>query len=177
MDQNENQLSPQAQEALSILRSSRPEPSTYMKTRVMARLREEGTPKGRAWLWPSVSLILGLALVLVLVLPRSQWAPEALSVQKPYMVKVDLRPMDNSDLAYAVIELEGDGIQFSSNKFNEVEKLKSLRIEWQVLIGKQYLPIVIEGIKAGPASVVVRFYDNEQRLVEKKNVQLSFGKI
>lgn len=176
-----------AHPALRSLRDLDLEPSPYLAARVQANLRSQtattAAEKSRglaSWFWPAVSFGLSAALVAVVVttkvLPSS--APSAQVAEyktgQPYMIRVDIRALGENEIAYAEIELQDDNIEFASGKFSDVRTMKKLVVSWEQMMDKQYLPIVVQGLRSGRSQVHVSFFDKYDKLITSKDTTLSF---
>jgi hypothetical protein len=172
--------------ALKALRELQVEPSPYLTHRIHANLKAQdqiSTRRSwvRPWLWPSVSLALGLVLVVILS-SRDLFAPSAerLStsaqylLNQPYLIKVDIRSLGSVDVAYAEVQLGDKNIHFSSQEFADVQEMDRLVLAWDQMLDKQYLPIVVQGSKSGQSVVTVKFYDKFNQLISSKEMTLSF---
>lgn len=175
--QNETNFDQKAGDPLLILRNSRPCPSPYLKTRVLAQFRAQEERHGQGafhrWFWQLLSAGLALALVFSFL----QRSPEnTYNIAQPYMVRVDLRNISNLDLGYAVVELQDSHLRFVSQKFSLPEEIRQLTVDWQNLIGQNYLPIIVEGTQTGRGRVAVKFYSKEKQLIEERDILLHFSR-
>lgn len=94
--------------------------------------------------------------------------------KKTYVIRVDIRPLPNENIAYAEISLPDENVQFASLKFDDIKAQKKIVVSWEGMLEKQYMPIVVQGTKAGSAKVIVNFYDSDRNLVTSKEVSLYF---
>jgi hypothetical protein len=178
--------------ALSRLQSVELEPSPFLSARVQANLRamasSEAAPgaaaltfKGRflEFLRPwKVSVVFAMALVLlVLALPFKGFLPSPMAsyaIGKPYLIRVDVRALEPEEVAYAEIEIKGDSAQFKSKAFEKVAENRKITVDAEIFKNKQYLPIIVEGIKKGQSQVLVSFFDKNNKLINSRVVDLSF---
>lgn len=169
---------------LQSLRSVKLQASPYLASRVLTNLelpRESGRNQTSLVSFLRsrfAAMAVGLAVAAVLVYqwgahPKIQ-AEAQYKVGSPYMVKVDIRELKEADIAYAEVVLDGQNIQFSSKAFADVNETKKLMISWDQLLTKQYLPVVVKGNKEGEAKVTVYFYDKNNKIVQEKQMALSF---
>jgi len=179
-DDTQDKQNDQALGALRSLGDVGVQPSPYMKTRVLAKVRAEKSkrPSYLKWLWPSISGALAFALLVVLVRPDFDQQNPAMQVAKyeigqPYMLKVDLRTYEDQEIAQARIRLN-DVVAFSSKRHSHIKQLKSLTLQWEQLAGKQYLPIVIEGLQSGDGQVLVEFLNDQGQVVDSTTMDLKF---
>ena len=166
----------QYEEAIKALQGIHAEPSPYMKTRILANVREAEAQKQKAFPW--LQLVFGslaaaaLAVVITFqVMPTSQG--EVVALGKPYLVKADLRLLEEADLSYVKVELVGS-VQFSSDKFEHIKEMRSLTLSWDKLVGKQYLPVVVKGVEKGESHVKIHFYNDAGEVVKTQDYQLDF---
>lgn len=162
------------------------QPSPYLAARVKAGLiasqretsEDLGTwsAKWKQFFWPSLSAVLALALVLVLMTggPHGREEIATYVTGQDYLIRVDIRAVHESNVAFAEIVLQDENLQFSSRQFSDVKELRKLVIEWQQLTDKQYLPIVVQGLRAGASQVTVNFYDKNNNVILTKEMPLLF---
>lgn len=182
--ENENNTSNSNSAGLNALRSLKqasPDPSPYLEARVVAHFRENIKAKQKnVWL-PWLGGALASAFVLVLafgfVLRSRTATPTTVAdylVGQDYVVRMDIRALKESPIAYAEVVLEGDNVQFSSGKYASVSQQKKIIISWDSLLEKQFLPIVLKAKSGGKSKVVVNFYDSENKLVNTRDLNLNF---
>ena len=174
---NEGFSSAQSQQALQSLKSLSVEPSPFLKTRVLAHAREQRQSKisffKKYFLIPSITAALAI-LVSISYLQKKDSAVPTYAMGKDYVIRMDIRPFKDEPIAYAEIVLDDENVQFSSIKFSEISAQKKMTVSWENLVEKQFLPIVIKGLKAGSSKVVVNFYDANNNLVKTQDVNLKF---
>ena len=174
-----NDKNNQTHEALKALRNLDLEPSPYLAKRVQANLKSKTSDAvsfWQKWLWPSLSAALTVVVVFLLVRKPPQFHEMTVaeySLHQPYIIKVDIRSIKESEFAYAEVQLGGENIQFTSSH-SEINETKKLMLSWEQLLDKQYIPIVVEGVKPGKALVTVNFYDKNNKVLATKEMALSF---
>lgn len=181
---NQHDQNSETPAGLKSLRSVKLQASPYLASRVLANLelpREDRRSQASLFSFLRsrfAAMTVGLAVVAVLAY---QWGSHPkvqneaqYKVGSPYMVKVDIRELKDTDIAYAEVVLDGQNIQFSSKAFADVNETKKLMISWDQLLTKQYLPVVVKGNKEGEAKVTVYFYDRNNKIVQEKQMALSF---
>ena len=172
-----DELQAQALSALRSLKGHEPEPSPFLVARISASLRQKKSEAPlQIWLrffWPALSAGLACALVIVLSQSKSPSEGEYL-VGKDYLIRVDIRQVHQTEVAYAEVVLHDEKLKFSSEKFSDVRDLRKLVVEWEQLTEKQYLPIVVQGQSAGASQVTVNFYDKNNRIIMSKEMSLHF---
>lgn len=175
-DQNEGFSSSQSQQALRSLKSLSAEPSPYLKTRVLAHAREQ--KRAKVSFFKKYFLQAGLATAFIFVIAFSFLQPKEITptyaTGQDYVIRMDIRPYKDSPVAYAEIVLGDEKIQFSSSRFSEISAQKKITVSWDNLVEKQFLPIVVKGLKAGSSKVVVNFYDANNNLIKSQDVNLKF---
>lgn len=174
----------ESKQALQSLKSLAPEPSRFLKTRLLARLEEQSKQQvGCKPLWTKsyfFSVALSSSFVLCLIyfgIKYNSEISEASTIYKTglsYVIRLDIRPLKDAGVSYAEINLSDKNIQFSSTEVLDVIQNKKLVVAWDSIIEKQFLPIVIQGIKPGVSSVMVNFYNLENKLVKSQNIKLDF---
>ena len=179
-DQNEGFSNEQSKAALQSLKSLSMEPSPFLKTRVLAQMRERkqsqvGTVHGYI---KKYFMHAGLATAFIFVVTfsflQNKTVIPTYETGQAYVIRMDIRPYKDSKIAYAEVVLGDERVQFSSSKFAEISAQKKLTVSWDNLVEKQFLPIVIKGMSAGQSKVVVNFYDSENNLVKSQDVNLNF---
>jgi hypothetical protein len=172
-----------AHPALRSLRDLDLDASPYLAARVQANLKSQTAEKKSrglaSWFWPAVASAVTASLVTVLlttkVLPSTSSASVAeYKIGQPYMIRVDIRALGENEIAYAEIELKDDNIEFASGKFSDVRTMKKLVVSWEQMMDKQYLPIVVQGLRSGRSQVHVSFFDKNDKLITSKDTTLSF---
>ena len=186
----EGYQSEESMQALSALKSLSSEASPYLKNRVLRNIdiQKQESFSARVWLTqffaqfklaPSLAVaVLTLAFSFLIFNSNNffqqQAAKSVFNIGQAYVIRVDVRPLPNEDIAYAEISLADENIQFASLKFDDIKTQKKLIVNWEGMLEKQYMPIVVQGTKAGSSKVIVNFYDSDRNLVTSKEVSLYF---
>lgn len=167
----------QSQKALQSLKTLSVEPSPFLKTRILAHVREQKQSKvsffKKYFLVPALTAAVAIVMTIGYLKSKDSGVP-AYAMGQDYVIRMDIRPYKESAIAYAEIVLGDEKIQFSSSKFTEISVQKKMTISWENLVEKQFLPIVIKGLKEGSSKVVVNFYDASNNLVKSQDVHLKF---
>ena len=176
--------SPATQEALQSLKSVSVQPSVYFKTRLLARADEQANNSAQSQSYFRLSHALSASLVVCLVSgliyfglqnkPDIFAASPTYKTGQSYVIRVDIRPLKDAGISYAEINLSDSNIKFASSEVLEVILQQKLIVAWESIVEKQFLPIVIQGIKPGTSTVVVNFYDFDKKLIKTQNVKLDF---
>lgn len=184
----EGYKSEESMQALSALKSLRNEASPYLKNRVLRNIDAQSQEKQKSWfadffqqfkLAPSLA-VAAFTLVLSFLLFNSNKIFQqpnqqpAFNLGQAYVIRMDIRPLPNENIAYAEITLPDENVQFASLKFDDIKSQKKLVVSWEGMLKKQYMPIVVQGTKAGASKVIVNFYDSDRNLVTSKEVSLYF---
>lgn len=148
------------------------EPSPYLKTRVLARVREEKRKASRVrqWLWGFCGATATGAVAMIAWIQVSSPTFKAVAHQ-PVAVRVDMKDLGGKNIARATVELP-EGVQFFSKKFPEIAAKTSLDLP--VAAAPHALPIVIQADEAGMKSVKVRFFNEENRFVAERVLKIQF---
>jgi hypothetical protein len=181
----------ESMQALSALKSLSSDASPYLKNRVLRNIESQAVDKKTALPWvvrffqqfklaPSLAVAtLTLALSFLffnsnkLFLKQNPEQP-TFNIGQAYVIRFDIRPLPNENIAYAEITLPDENVQFASLKFDDIKTQKKLVVSWEGMLEKQYMPIVVQGTKAGASKVIVNFYDSDRNLVTSKEVSLYF---
>lgn len=150
------------------------EPSPYLKTRVLARLREEKA-RSQVTRWKWVALFgsaFSMMLVAVVMLSLSE-SPFIANVGKPVLVKVEMENIRTEDVAFAEIILP-EGVYFYSSQFPEMNDRRSLTLDWDSKFASGRLPFVIKSNRAGSGEVLVLLKDRNQIVTGQKKVLIRF---
>ena len=162
--------------ALEHVKNTEIEPSSFLKTRILANIKAGSVKKSRNYLFVFSPKLIFSSLLLLFIFSMiffQKVENSIFPVSKPYMVKIDIRSLKDADVDSVKVELAGV-ISFSSKKFTEIKNLKELTLSWENLVGKQYIPIVIEGEKSGKGSLKVYFYNSQNKLITNKLLSFKF---
>jgi hypothetical protein len=180
-DTDQGFSSEQSKQALHSLKSLSAEPSPFLRTRILARVRENKVQKvsffKKYFLQTAFGTAMGFVLAFVLFQKMNSQSPTEIATYltgQAYVIRMDIRPYKESEIAYAEILLNDENIEFTSSQHSEISQQKKLIVSWESVVQKQFLPIVIKGTKSGPSIVIVNFYDIENKLVNSQNVNLQF---
>ena len=178
-DNNPNSDSSAGLKALRSLKHVSPQPSPFLEARVAAHFRENLKTKQRSIWMPLFGGALASAFVLVLAFSfmlRSRSVPAVTDylVGQDYVIRMDIRALKETPIAYAEVVLQGDNVNFSSGKFASISQQRKIVISWDSLVEKQFLPIVLKAMSGGKSKVVVNFYDAENKLVNSRDLDLNF---
>ena len=180
-DDKDGFSSSEASEALRSLKNLKTEsPSPFFKTRILAHTK--AIKKSRFELFKenllqpllAVTFLFTISIFIFQKTKLNNPDIDSYKTGQAYVIRMDIRPYKELGIAYAEVLLENENIQFSSSRFEKISQQKKLTVSWESVVEKQFLPIVIKGMKSGSSKVIVNFYDSENNLVNTKNVNLEF---
>ncbi|MCB0384520.1 MAG: hypothetical protein KDD43_03935 [Bdellovibrionales bacterium] len=149
------------------------DPPPYMGTRVVAALRSRGQKK-RLWFWQALSFTsLGATLCLAWILFQAPGAQFEAQVDNPYVVRVELNELSEQQYVEAEIVLP-QGVEFYSKNHPELSAQRTLRLVWNQETGKPFLPFVIKGAEDGKKQILVKFFDESNRMISSRQIAIEF---
>ena len=149
------------------------EPPPYMATRVVAALRAQRGGRG-LWFWKALSFSsLAVTLVLSWVVFQSPGAQFEAQIHNPYVVRVELNELSEKQHIEAEIVLP-DGVEFYSKNHPQLAEQRSLRLVWNQETGKPFLPFVIKGAENGKKQILVKFFDENNKLISSRQIGIEF---
>lgn len=174
------QLEMEVKTLLRGLRQEKLEPSPYLKTRVMAQVREASVPRlSLSALFRGVAVASTLVIAAVVGLWQFSSPDESFqaSAHQPVAVRLDIKDLQNQKISRASVELP-KGVQFFSKRFPKIQEQDVLQLsfnEEQANPMPAALPIVIQAGEAGMKSVKVRFFNQDNRMVAEKTLKIRFN--
>ena len=180
MSQNENNnLSDElkTQMVFNKLRSQQLEPSPYMKTRVLAHVKEGQKLQKTIRFWQlfsatsfSVMLLIGLYAFNFVKTVSADAA-----IQQAYVIHVEFDQDDMSRVARAEVVLP-ENVHFMSKK-GMVKDRQSLTLPVQIKnAGRAKLPFVVASSVEGEQNIKVRLLDENNVLVREQVLKFKFAK-
>jgi hypothetical protein len=150
------------------------QPSPYMKTRILAELRDRKSRTSRVSLWKRVaaSATAMMAIALIWMSTSKSTAFEAV-VNQPYVVKVEMAELQTELIAGAEIALP-DGVTFFSENYPELKEKRNLELAWNGNLKQSVLPFVINGGRKGLKEVKVRFFGADRKVVAERVLKIDF---
>jgi hypothetical protein len=180
MSQDINPLSPKAQKALAALKKHAASAPPYMTARVLEQLDDQ-RQKRPQWGWffskagiALACLIIGVFIGQLDLLSNSLSQEQPFVVGQSYVIRLDLRPFKPKDIANIQLDIEGPNMKFSSHRHENLDKMKTLVLDWIHLSELQFLPIVVTGTEEGPASLQVKFLDKHGQVIGQQNFNFDF---
>lgn len=152
------------------------EPSPYFSARVLAHTPESGRLRKEVLFWRWVGALSVTAMICLTVYSgflKTQSEPsKALLAFKPYVIHVDLDQSEVLMASSAELVLP-EGLSFYS-KDDEVKALRSLKLPLTSKKQGGRLPFVVVSSRAGHLPLQVRLYDENDRLIETKTMNVEF---
>lgn len=180
-DLNEGYSNEATAQALRSLKKQELETSPYFKARLLAHVKDQAQVKQSFFKKYLVYSVLSTCALLVVTLTSlnninlENHSPVAShSIGETYVIRMDIRPLKEVQIEYAEIILPDEKIEFASKTNTEVSQQRKLIVSWDLMVQKQFLPIIVKGLKAGSSSVVVNFYDSSHNLVKSQTMNLHF---
>jgi len=177
--QDQELLATQVRRFLKPLKDELPEVSPYLKTRVLARVREAAPARSYGL---SFRLAFGSLMSVALMVTGASYinrvthrvsAPNFVAMaQKPTVVKMDLNDL-KLGTSHAQVELS-DGVHFYSQKFPELRNRNQLDIDWTNQAAPESLPIVVRAEAGGNQFVRVKFFNDQDQLVSERVLKIQF---
>jgi|SRR5579885_3196532 len=178
MDEVENKEERELREIssayLAKLRDQRDAPSPYMRTRLLAMIREKKSESRRLRFWRIWGLSGGMAAAALLVVfairasaPASYFGG---TVNRDMAIRLDLSA-EAPQVAFIEINLP-EGVQFFSKSYPELASRRVLLLEKPA---GSSLPIVVRSADSGVRDVKVKFLDSEKRVVAMRTLRIRFA--
>jgi hypothetical protein len=149
------------------------EPSPFLKTRILARVREAKAERSRFhWkVWALASSAATLLLLTVILWPMK--SALIANVNQQVAVRVEVKALDKNIVAYAKVELP-DGVSFVSTKYPELEKEREVSLAWMPEFDRSGLPVVIQASSVGKKTIRILLLDRNNAVRETKEVTITF---
>lgn len=173
---NEQELERKSKDLLVKAASGIPEASPFLKTRVLAGVRERRESRRRVRRWKvlaavSTAAAAGLLAAMAVMLVRPGADFEAVSGQ-PYAVRVELEKGEGTGVQLARIRLP-EGVEFYSAAFPQLRARRSLVVEWDPSAGDK-LPIVVAGRESGVKTIEIEFLNAKEERIGSREVRIRF---
>lgn len=180
MSQNEK-LNQQEQQILTDLfakvNKTQIEPSPYLKTRVLAHVKEAQNHQKtlRFWKFLSASSFAVMLLIGVYTYKAFNLNENNAITNQAYVIHVDFNQEDLSKVAKAEITLPDD-VNFMSAK-GKLSTLRSLTLPITVKnLGRSKLPFVVSSAVDGEKNIQIRLLDLNNNLIREQNLKFKFAK-
>ncbi len=163
----------QVAEILKTLKSVELNPSPYMKTRVLAHVRERAhARKVRIWKWFGILSPIASMMIVAgfFYLTQPNFKAE---INQPILVSVEVKQVNTLHAELAEISLP-DGVFFYSKKYPELKEKRTLTVSAEAFANGS-LPLVIKSENTGKKSIKVQFKDNNNQIIGEKVIQIKFN--
>lgn len=175
----ENGMINEEQRAKAIFakaRSADAGPSVYMKTRVLAELRERRQALSlRRWkFWGVASPVASAFLIAIGFLAGHSptQAPDlTASTHRLVAVRIELSQVKNANFAEIILP---EDVHFYSEKFPTLEQKQSITMAWSGGAENTKLPVVIRSDELGRKKIEIRILDQNRRVIEKRSLNIEF---
>ncbi len=177
MSQNENdQQNEQIRNLFLKVENAQVEPSAFMKTRVLAHLKEGQIQQKTVRFWQFLSV--GSFAVMILIGSYAMYTLNAVKndgiTNQAYVIHVDFNQDDLSKVARAEVSLPDD-VNFMSK--GKVHSLRQMTLPVQIkTAGRGKLPFVVSSAVEGEKSIKVRLLDENNNLVREQILRFKFAK-
>jgi hypothetical protein len=163
---------------LSAARELSPEPSPYLRTRVLATLRERAQQqslwkwKAIAFLSPALSLVLAAAFFWVGT-QRSTSELYSARVNERVLVRVEIERLQTEGVRFAEVELPA-GVSFYSERYPDLKDKRTLTVALSPDMDISHLPVVIQSGSEGSKKIKIRFLNEGQATVREREITIRF---
>lgn len=171
-----NDNSSSLQDLFADLRKVEISAPVFMKTRVLAQLREARSLRSKLFFWKAISTFAMTALVVVLLVTfnLSRQPSPVVVANQVYVIHIDFNQDDQTRVAQAEVELP-EGVQFESKR-PEIRGLRKLKLPVTIGgVGRAKLPFVLSSASAGEKEIQVRLLDSDNQLIRKQVMKFKFA--
>ncbi len=162
---------------LQEARRAAPEPSPYLKTRILAEYRSRRQEQRIRW-WKFLTLGSAAASAMVvaglflITQPKGAYVAQ---VDEKVLIRVEVEKLQGTGVKFAEVDLP-DGVHFYSEKYPELKDLRSVTLAWNENMDMSRLPVVIQASEAGAKKIRIRFLNNDHALLKEQQVMIKFAK-
>ena len=179
MNDLDTQTEQSVKRILAEARRAAPEPSPYLKTRVLAELRSRNQErKLRVWKFLALGSGAFSALIvasLFLVSKSAKDGSYVAQVNERVLIRVEVEKLQGQGVKFAEVELP-KGVQFYSERYPELKDLRSVTLAWNESMDLSRLPVVIQATEAGSKKIRIRFLGSDHALLKEQQVTIKFAK-
>jgi hypothetical protein len=152
------------------------EPSPYMRTRILAQLRDDQKPAARIKIWKLFTAISLSALVLVSAYTLNLMSKIESNgvVTQAYVIHVNFNENDLAQVAKAEVVLPDD-VNFVSKGLAQNKRSLKLPIDVKS-VGRGKLPFVVTSKTDGEKLIRVRLLDENDNLIREQDLNFKFAK-
>jgi hypothetical protein len=158
------------------IRSIPLEVDPFLETRVLAELRGRKSGRHSLLIWKRFAFG-SSALTFSILLLSAVWlfhdkTYEAF-VNKPFVVRIELKNLDQTQIAKAEIELP-DNVYFDVAQYPELKEQRTLSLHWTKRDSTEAFPFVLSATESGMKTVKVRFLSENNEVVATRvfNIRL-----
>lgn len=174
MSDANDKLSPEMQKVFEGLRQLPLEADPYLESRVLAQLRERRGQGKQLLRWKRLAIgasafsVLAVALLVFRLTGETTY--EAF-VDRPFVVRIELKSLNQDKIAKAKIELP-PGVHFDLEDYPDLKDQSELTLHWTRQEGAGVFPFVLSATEPGSKTVRVKFFDEHDGLVAERVFQL-----
>lgn len=163
--------------ALSKMDSVDLNPSSFMKTRLVAQFKERQNSQKSVLIWKFASAFsLAACGVLALVLVSKTSQPPKVVANNAYVIHLDFTAEDLKSVASAEVILPTP-VHFVSTRNKEMKDMRSLRLPLRIAgEGRARLPFVVASSEVGTQTIHVRLFDENNNLLKERDLSVRFAK-
>jgi len=170
------ELEQKSQAHFAGLRSEPVTAPPYLKTRVLAGLREKRKSRKSILLWRGAALFsTGFCAILLFVFVGTKTENILVAeVGTPQAIRLNLE----SDGEWAIAEVEivlPNGVKFFSKRFPEMENHKSFRLAFKDIKKFKTIPFVVQVFETGQRTLLIRIYDSNGELKKTEELKINFA--
>jgi hypothetical protein len=164
---------------LAEARRAAPEPSPYLKTRILAELRSRNQER-TVRIWKFLALGSGAFSALIVaslfMISKSNEGTYVAQVDERVLIRVEVQKFEGQkDVRFAEVDLPA-GVHFYSEKYPELKEQRSVTLAWNNDMNLTRLPVVIQASESGSKKIRIRFLGSEHELVKEQQVTIKFAK-
>jgi hypothetical protein len=178
MNDVNKKLTSEVEAVFASLRQTTLSADPYLETRVLARWQERKHARPGLSLWRRWAFASSGGAALILAISFFSWMRPATYeaiVNQPFVVRVELKALQKSAVASAMIELP-DGVFFEIPRFPELRKERMLALRWSAIKDSAELPFVLSSSSAGLKRVRVSFRDEKGEVISERIFQIRLRK-
>lgn len=168
-DPKDKMPSPALEKVYQSLRQLPYEASPHLETRVLALMRERKAPRQALTWWKSLAIGASAFSVLAVAV-MGYWMFRGTTyeafVDQPFVVRIELKTLDQSQIAKARIELP-EGVFFDIDEFPELREQRVLSLRWTKR-DTGVFPFVLSASEAGLKTITVRFLNDRDDVVAER---------
>ncbi|NIS37623.1 hypothetical protein GWN26_00270 [Candidatus Saccharibacteria bacterium] len=187
-NENDSSLEKEIQGIFRKVENEVPDPSPFLKTRVLALYRERVKSRRGLLFWRLATFSgvgFGMAAIAFLLIVRGPLSSSSTGLPDTQFkalvgqpMAIQLKPagvgMSSNDAFRRVEVLLPDGVRFYSLKYPQISKWKQISLEREKLAEKAKFPVIIRSDTAGTKTIKVRFVNVEGQILKEQNLETYF---